>query len=149
MGVGGCDTSGGHHSACSVRGLGADARWCHSQCRHRFGGTTLQGDSHHWKRQSPVPVLSAPHRGFSEFTRGLRWVPPERYLNIGLRDVPPAVEDEIRHQVNIERRKKPDRVPGREATRSDACIDCGTTERPHRAHGRCKRCDDCWRYQKR
>jgi hypothetical protein len=30
---------------------------------------------------------------------------------------------------------------------SDACIDCGTTERPHRAHGRCKRCDDKWRYR--
>jgi hypothetical protein len=28
----------------------------------------------------------------------------------------------------------------------DGCIDCGTTERPHRAHGRCKRCDDRWRY---
>jgi hypothetical protein len=28
----------------------------------------------------------------------------------------------------------------------DACIDCGTTERPHRASGRCKRCDDRWRY---
>ena len=27
----------------------------------------------------------------------------------------------------------------------DACIDCGTTERPHVAHGRCKRCDDRWR----
>jgi hypothetical protein len=29
----------------------------------------------------------------------------------------------------------------------DACIDCGTTERPHRARGRCKRCDDRWRYR--
>jgi ribosomal protein L32 len=28
----------------------------------------------------------------------------------------------------------------------DVCIDCGTMERSHRAHGRCKRCDDRWRY---
>src|SRR5262249_27685441 len=28
----------------------------------------------------------------------------------------------------------------------DACIGCGTTERPNRANGRCKRCDDRWRY---
>jgi len=28
----------------------------------------------------------------------------------------------------------------------DACIGCDTTARPHRAHGRCKRCDDRWHY---
>ena len=28
-----------------------------------------------------------------------------------------------------------------------ACLDCGTSERPHRANGRCKRCDDRWRYR--
>jgi hypothetical protein len=31
----------------------------------------------------------------------------------------------------------------------DACIDCGATDRPHRANGRCKRCDDRWRYRSR
>jgi hypothetical protein len=31
----------------------------------------------------------------------------------------------------------------------DACITCGTTERPDRAHGRCKRCDNKWRYRNR
>jgi glycopeptide antibiotics resistance protein len=30
----------------------------------------------------------------------------------------------------------------------DRSIDCSTTERPHRAHGRCKRCDDRWRWCK-
>jgi hypothetical protein len=29
---------------------------------------------------------------------------------------------------------------------ADQCIDCGTTELPHRVHGRCTRCDDRWRY---
>jgi len=33
------------------------------------------------------------------------------------------------------------------AIRHDACVDCGTTQRPHRAGGRCKRCDDRWRYR--
>jgi transposase len=36
--------------------------------------------------------------------------------------------------------------PARWGPKSDACIDCGTAERPRRAHGRCKRCDDRWRY---
>lgn len=33
--------------------------------------------------------------------------------------------------------------PGRWSARHDldACIDCGTTDRPHLAHGRCSRCD--------
>jgi hypothetical protein len=33
------------------------------------------------------------------------------------------------------------------AANHNACIDCGTTERPHRAGGRCKRYDDRWRYR--
>ncbi len=28
----------------------------------------------------------------------------------------------------------------------ERCIDCSTIERPHQAHGRCKRCDDRYRY---
>ena len=33
------------------------------------------------------------------------------------------------------------------AAEHDACIDCGTAEQPHRAHGRCTRGDDRWRYR--
>jgi hypothetical protein len=29
----------------------------------------------------------------------------------------------------------------------DCCVDCGTVERPHCSHGRCKRCYDRWRYR--
>jgi hypothetical protein len=32
------------------------------------------------------------------------------------------------------------------SSRADRCIDCGTSERSHQAHGRCKRCDDYGRY---
>lgn len=38
-------------------------------------------------------------------------------------------------------------VVKRWAKMHDCCIDCGTIERPHRAGGRCKRCDDRWRYR--
>jgi len=44
-------------------------------------------------------------------------------------------------------RKSGQTRPVRWARAYDACIDCGTMERPHRAHGRCKRCDDRWRYR--
>jgi len=37
-------------------------------------------------------------------------------------------------------------LAGRWARNYDACIDCSTSERPHIAHGRCKRCDDHRRY---
>lgn len=96
--------------------------------------------------KNPLLALPSPHRGFPEVIWGLRWVPQG---GIGLRDAPPPREDEIRRQVAIERPKKSAHMPGRWATHYDACIDCGTTERPHRAHGRCNRCDDRWRYPNR
>lgn len=33
------------------------------------------------------------------------------------------------------------------SSNADACVDCGTTERPHEAKGRCHRCYIRWRYQ--
>src|SRR5262249_39809884 len=72
---------------------------------------------------------------------------PREVRSKGLSDSSLVAELEAKHQITLERRKKPVRKQGRWASQFDACIDCGTTDRPHRAHGRCKRCDDRWRYR--
>jgi hypothetical protein len=45
-------------------------------------------------------------------------------------------------------RGEPKAVPTSWARDHDACLDCGTSDRSHRANGRCKRCDDRCRYAK-
>ncbi len=38
---------------------------------------------------------------------------------------------------------------GKWAWAYDYCVECGTTERAHKGHGRCDRCNDRWRYPMR
>lgn len=66
---------------------------------------------------------------------------------MGLCESDPGKNEELLAQITIVRRKKPAHASGRWAAEYDACIDCGTTGRPHLAYGRCKRCDDRWRYR--
>ena len=64
----------------------------------------------------------------------------------GDQSAPGATTTEIMHSPITRGQRRSGRLaPGRWAGDYDACIDCGTSERPHRAHGRCKRRDDRWR----
>lgn len=106
----------------------------------------------------PLDALTAPitslldeqFPGAQKETGFESWSPRQVYgwwpQGVGLRDTPRAVGDEIKQHIAIERCKKTGRASGQWASHFDACIDCNTTERPHRANGRCKRCDDRWRY---
>jgi len=51
-------------------------------------------------------------------------------------------------QVQFHKRVKSGPKPaGAWSQRHERCIDCGTTDRPHLAHGRCAACDVRWRKQ--
>lgn len=104
--------------------------------------------------KAPVPSLSARDRGFPEVMRGLSSGAPREVRPKGLSNTS-RVGAESGQQPTpaplhspIERHRKRD-MPMRWAKRYDACVACGTSERPHRAKGRCKRCDDRWSYADR
>ncbi len=58
----------------------------------------------------------------------------------------PDTSDLARVRLARGRRKAEQVIPTSWATHFDACIDCCMMDGPHRAHERCKRCDDYWRY---
>jgi hypothetical protein len=66
----------------------------------------------------------------------------------GLNNLPENLRlvDRVEHgRIHFGKDSKGDRW----AREYDACVNCGRTDRPHNAHGLCKRCDDNRRYHER
>ncbi len=138
-------------SMCSMWSLGRVAVNTHIEVLCPMGGDDLfrfappASESHPRKACGTLGLNSIADRG--ERMTALCNVPPWGHPTKTSTDLrkAPMRRGQRRHGAVVVSREENHFT--RWAFKWDACIDCGTTERPHRAHGRCKRCDDRWRYQ--
>jgi hypothetical protein len=105
-------------------------------------GRTPQGDrAIAWNAleiKLSVRLLGAPRAARS---KGLSSSVEEKELPTG-QSIPGTMRSAIARG-----QRRLDKTEARWSRDHEHCIDCGTKERPHRAFGRCKRCDDRWRYR--
>jgi hypothetical protein len=102
----------------------------HVEVAYNFGPTTLAPLGNFGVPRSPIEGA------------------PREERSKGLSKEHAHTERATRRQIELKRHSKRNQGT-RWAYAFDSCIDCGTSKRPHRAHGRCKRCDDRWRTQNR
>jgi hypothetical protein len=88
-------------------------------------------------RGSDSPLLGAPRAVHSEGLSSVRG------------SSLPGAPESLRSPLPRGKRREASVAERQLAREWDACRDCETRQRPHWAHGRCKRCDDRWRYAHR